>query len=490
MKSAEPHLVFEVSDALFALPLTSLIEVSDRLTVSAMPFAPKFIDGLINHNGHIIPQLNAKAMFEAYLEEQELTGASSNKKKHPSLIIFDYHHSHYALEVDQILESLALTDAEIQPLEQKDGNDQAVTHFITARQNSQQKIHLFNLDFLADIFPKQNLSEAKAASDSKLLSVQDEQVEEIIETELLLFKVDDRLMAINLNDMLEVVDLENIQPIHQSDHDLKLLLRGAGLVRNHPILVVRLNNILNLNAQLEEKQSQSVIILHHPEYYCAIEVSQILSMVTVNQAHIIYDQQIQKAMIDVESFTDLTEILLEQDEQMIELFDRSRFFANQRIQDIAYLMPQQPSDALDVIKSKRLLAFTIEQNQYGIFIDQIERIFARAEIQPLLKNQQFVVGSIDFNGAIIPVIDLQSQLLGEERSDQSAFEVIIVASDKQHWGLALNRTGKIVAIDEADMHALDKQAHLDSVFDYYASHHNQLINILNIDAICRLNQIS
>ena len=74
--SAEDRLLtFEVAGDFYAMPIASVLEVTDAGRVTCIPTLPTSMGGVINYHGDALPVLNCSSLFE--VNESELGEPSS-----------------------------------------------------------------------------------------------------------------------------------------------------------------------------------------------------------------------------------------------------------------------------------------------------------------------------------------------------------------------------------------------------------------------------
>lgn len=78
-----------------------------------------------------------------------------------------------------------------------------------------------------------------------------------------------------------------------------------------------------------------------------------------------------------------------------------------------------------VIKTPYLLIFTLDEQQYALRLDAVQRIVRAAAITPLPKAPEIVLGILDIQGEVIPVIDVRKRFRQPERDIRPADQFVI-----------------------------------------------------------------
>jgi purine-binding chemotaxis protein CheW len=66
-------------------------------------------------------------------------------------------------------------------------------------------------------------------------------------------------------------------------------------------------------------------------------------------------------------------------------------------------------------KATQLVVFALDEQRYALRLTAVERIVRAVEVTPLPKAPQIVLGVIDAQGRIIPVVDVRQRFRLTER---------------------------------------------------------------------------
>lgn len=99
-------------------------------------------------------------------------------------------------------------------------------------------------------------------------------------------------------------------------------------------------------------------------------------------------------------------------------------------------------------QDKKVVVFKIEDEEYAVGIGQVERILEFEKITRIPDSPDFLVGLINYQGRIIPVIDLKRKfkLTGTNIRDNSK---IIIAKEKDgDIGLIIDDVSQVMDISD------------------------------------------
>lgn len=97
------------------------------------------------------------------------------------------------------------------------------------------------------------------------------------------------------------------------------------------------------------------------------------------------------------------------------------------------------------IIEKKFVAFTINNNLYGIDVDQVNSIEKLSPITRIPNTKEFVKGVINLRGTIIPIIDLNLRLGLKELQYNENTRIIVVNHNNEKIGLVVESTNDIVS---------------------------------------------
>ena len=76
--------------------------------------------------------------------------------------------------------------------------------------------------------------------------------------------------------------------------------------------------------------------------------------------------------------------------------------------------------------SIRLLEFTLDSHKYAVHLDAVERVVPMVEVTPLPHAPGAVMGVVNLQGRIVPVLDLRKRF-GLEPAEPSLMSQLVVA---------------------------------------------------------------
>src|SRR4051812_48964203 len=96
--------------------------------------------------------------------------------------------------------------------------------------------------------------------------------------------------------------------------------------------------------------------------------------------------------------------------------------------------------------SLQFLLFTLEGQRYALRLDTVERIVRAAEITPLPNAPAVVLGVLDVEGEVLPVLSLRRRLRLAERDITPADNFLIARTEQRRVVLVVDEAKGVLEI--------------------------------------------
>lgn len=138
----------------------------------------------------------------------------------------------------------------------------------------------------------------------------------------------------------------------------------------------------------------------------------------------------------------------------------------------------------------KYILFWLDNQGFALNVSNIERIVRIVEVKPLPKAPEFILGSINFQGEFLPVINMRKLFLLEDRAIDLNDQLIITQTELRKVALWVDKVGDIVerSLDEiikTDKVLLDIE-YVEGLFEF----EDGIILLHDLDKFLRLEQIS
>lgn len=471
-------ILFSVGNELLAIETSHLLEVLEATHVSPIPFVPPYIDGLINVNGQIMPQINFSVLTEGQLDSE-----IDDQQESSTLLVVSVDGMLMALLVGAVQEPISAKITEIKAVKSKSAKgkgkksktaDTKVSEecFFGQVTHADQSVKIFDVEALKGIIKSSEQSAGKKGFLGKATK-ETEEIEVVID--YLFIKVMEREYAINLNDVVEITELETVSRQPRAPE----IVAGVGLIRSEPRLIVSLSNLLNNAA--DNRTDGAVVIVENNDVQCGLLIGELVGLESVKQSQLRVGNDEQ----------DVT-IIGENGDKLIKVLHMAKLFNDETMSKILPYMPDIKQSVQEIkLKQFEILQFMVDGDAFGFFIDDVRRVLSGKSLERLLTEHKFIMGTMELEGKVIPVINLLAQLgyseLGSALDeDDVQREYIVVNDGHSDWGLAISQTEQIIQVDETKVEKVTSDS--SSFVSSFVNYNEQLITILNPEAICIENK--
>ncbi|HBA88564.1 MAG TPA: chemotaxis protein CheW [Geobacter sp.] len=91
----------------------------------------------------------------------------------------------------------------------------------------------------------------------------------------------------------------------------------------------------------------------------------------------------------------------------------------------------------------QIIIFTLDEQRYGIPLDQVERVVRMVEITQLPTSPGFIHGVINVQGKILPVLDLRQRFGLPRRQVELSDQLIIIRGATRSFALMTDTACKV-----------------------------------------------
>jgi purine-binding chemotaxis protein CheW len=103
-----------------------------------------------------------------------------------------------------------------------------------------------------------------------------------------------------------------------------------------------------------------------------------------------------------------------------------------------------------------LVVFTLNERRYALRLAAVERIVLIVAITPLPKAPEIVLGVVDIQGRIVPVVDIRKRFRLPARQARLSDHLIIACTCKRAVALMVDEVAGVVARPHGEQTAADQ----------------------------------
>jgi len=430
-------VIFEVNGQRFALSAASVSEVLDPLPVTPLPYAPAYVDGLVNVAGQVVVQMDAGLRLELGVALDARRG---------SVLVIGGDGADCAVHVERVLTKASIADGEIAQRDAADlaGADTA-KHYLSGefQWNGTPVLLLdasvFTLDGIAAVGEPSGggglLGTATVTSGGE-----PEENDSGKNFPCVVVACNGERYGIPLGEVGEVVDEFTLTALPHAPADVS----GMALLRGAPLLSLSLGIMLG-GSGLAQQRKMVVVERRGVRFGLLVE--------EVDGIEHFAGDTVQK----VDQGAEIEGYLIGADGGMIGLLDLDGLISDERFECYrSYLVKNRMEDAMAQATGgtgaiKRLLTFRLGEEQCAMPLEWIERVEEYREASGVPGGVAAgLSGAVQIQGEVAPVVDLRREMNVASADDKNA-AYLVVRMNGGVWALAVSQVERVIDIPEADI---------------------------------------
>lgn len=132
---------------------------------------------------------------------------------------------------------------------------------------------------------------------------------------------------------------------------------------------------------------------------------------------------------------------------------------------------------------KKFLTISIDNEVYGIDIENVIDINRIQEITEVPHQFPYVLGIINLRGQIIPVINIRRRFLKDEIPFDDRTCIIVIIHEDNHVGLIVDRVEEVLSIPADLLKETDKSDHKSKFITGITKFNEEIITLLDIERL-------
>lgn len=133
---------------------------------------------------------------------------------------------------------------------------------------------------------------------------------------------------------------------------------------------------------------------------------------------------------------------------------------------------------------EKQIVFASHKQRFSLPIEKIEKIIQWEQPIPVPETARFVLGMIQYNGQVLPIIDLGWRLYDEPTLINDSAKLIVVQWQKQLIGLLVELITGIEDFDVAQFECVDSDLTIDKAYiDHFIKTKHDIIIQLEMETL-------
>ncbi len=437
-------VLFRLAQEQFALEIQRVKEIVRLPATTRLPKSPSYINGIANLRGNILPILDTRERLA--LEASEPTEQSR-------VLVTEVAGYLMGLLVDSVL---TVKEVEADSIKPPPPVVQTVDREYLSgviQKDEEPLTMILNVDEVAKLQIEAVDSRARQHGGQAGIKEENKTTVTIDEVQLVTFSLGNEDYAFEVETVQEIMRVGNIADVPNAPPHIK----GLITVRDNVMPAFDLRTLLNLNHQVNDEHER-ILIVETEEFTLGMIVDQVREVRR-------YPKSIIQSPPDSENAHELKGIVkVDNGKKLIMILRQEMLLSDDENKSISQWMDSEGIDVMEENNDRQpdgreqamadevqLVTFNIGEEEYGIFITQIQEINRLGKITRLPKSPDFIEGVTNLRGEVIPVIDTRKRFGLDLRDNDDRTRIIIVDMAGKKTGLIADRVNEVLRLPTSNI---------------------------------------
>ncbi len=456
--STMDFIIFERAKQKFAISSRSIREILDATPLTPVPFAPDYVDGLINAAGDILLQIDFAKRMRLPLDDVTTENKSANQELKGHILTVMTPKGTYGLRVDKVHEKLFIPSDMIHPVGSYNTNGEYTNkNEIIGEVNIKNNILLI-VDEVA-LGLDESISTFEPVENDVALGTQNVMMQvSQFSAELkacLILQCGSEFFAFNLQDVLEIVKVKPKQEITLLPH-APCEIYGLYLLRGSALAAFSISGIFNINRSSDEI------------FGVVVQSNLGRVMICVEKMHGIHYYSTQEVQEPVLADSHFEGWIKGKHDEMIGVIASQELFNEEQVELYEpYLVENaELEDSHIEIAKQKFLAFWIGKEKCCLdlqFVHQVAERHLETDLpHPIIdesikhESHSLLCGITQIQGIVMPIINLYKAFHLSQSQQQKPISVtsgqyVIINCNQKNFALLVDKIDRVIDIAVADI---------------------------------------
>ena len=439
--NTERQLVgFNLEEEKFGVDIMDVQEIIKIPEITKVPKAPQFVEGVINLRGQVLPVIDCRKRFQ--LESKERV--DSNR-----IIVVNIEGKTMGIIVDSVSEVLRLPDEAIEPPPPIiTGADAEYLDGIGKMEDGKCLINLLNLRKFLNVEEmgifSENLNSVKDTRNNKATEAKAGKISSD-EVQLVGFRLSEEEYAVGISEVQEIIRVPEITKVPKAPS----FVEGVINLRDKVLPIISLRKRFGLE-DVEKTSSLRIIVVNAGEVSMGMIVDSVSEVLRLPKDTIEPPPPIVSG-IDAEYLKGIGK--LEEGKRLLLLLDLVKLLTASERRELSKLgqaneknIKNRKGSERKMAEEEQLVSFKIENEEFGVGIEEVQEIIRLPEITKVPKAPSFVEGVINLRGNVLPVIDLRKRFDLEATKKTNATRIVVVNVDNKTTGIIVDSVSEVLRL--------------------------------------------
>jgi purine-binding chemotaxis protein CheW len=433
--SDEMQLVtFILGNENFGLDIMNVQEIIRIPSITVIPQAPDYVEGITNLRGNILPVIDTRVKFGMERVERDMSSR---------VIVIDLGGKTIGMSVDAVSEVLRVESDRIEAAPAMAGVDDGSIAGVVKVNDGKKLVMILEASRLGSIdqAEKSNAVASRAGKD-----VNRAEENKIQEVQLVSFLLGNEEFAVEIENVREIIRYPEIVKVPNVPEYIK----GVISLRDNLMPIVDMR--LKLETGNEDiTDSTRVVVVDVENMTVGLVVDRVYEVARIPKDTIFPPPQALAGQAR-ERLKGIARI--DGGKRIIMLIDPGDIMSIKELQDIGAMdnkdkeRVEEEISQVDNMDEEQMVVFKLAGEQYGIRITQVEEINRLSNITKVPRAPRFVEGVINRRGDVIPVIDLRKRFDIDYKEYNEFTRIIVSDINNKKIGIIVDEVLEVLRISK------------------------------------------
>lgn len=432
-------VTFRLGEDEFGTDIMDVKEIIRVPAITKIPNAPGYVEGACNLRGDVLPIIDGRTKFN--LERKE-------KDENSRVLVIDVEGKATGIIVDKVSEVMRVPTSDIEETPEIVRNiEDDFIDGVVKLNNGQRLVML--LDIVSALMVKELTKEKKEMQEENERyhnELIDTGVDKSIDEEQLVsFVIDQEEYAFEIMTVQEIIRVPQIVKVPNCE----AYIEGVLSLRDNLLPIINLRKYFGMeHTQIDDHNR--ILVVDMGNFTAGIMVDKVSEVLRVSKTSIQPPLQ-----FSAQSGGQLKGIAkLNNGKRMILILEPSKLISLDSIQPIIDTKEIQGQDdegkssANQMLDEVQLVTFKIDQEEYGIKIDNVQEINRMTEVTKVPNAPLYIEGIVNLRGNIIPALDLRRLLKIAEKERTDATRIIIADFNSKRTGIIVDSVSEVLRFEK------------------------------------------
>jgi purine-binding chemotaxis protein CheW len=141
-----------------------------------------------------------------------------------------------------------------------------------------------------------------------------------------------------------------------------------------------------------------------------------------------------------------------------------------------------------LVQNERIVMFTLDEPRYALYLSAVERIVRAVEITPLPKAPDIVLGVINVQGRVLPVLDIRKRFRLPAREMKPDDRFIIARTARRQVALVVDSVAGVHELTDTEIVRAKEALPFGQYLKGVAKLENNLVLIHDLDQFLSMDE--